>query len=87
MPVKDEDPCLFITVRKKVSYVSRDDLAVAAAGLLLSEGHDGTIYTGTGPKTLTGAERAETIAKASGKPFNFVTVLLAYDIDILRALF
>lgn len=58
----------------KVSYVSRDDLASAAAGLLLGEGHDGVIYTGTGPKTLTGAERAEAIAKASGKPLNFVTV-------------
>ncbi len=55
----------------KVSFVSRDDLAAAAAGLLVGEGHDGAIYTGTGPESLTGAGRAEAIAKASGKPLSF----------------
>ena len=58
----------------KVSFVSRDDLAAAAAGLLVGEGHDGAIYTGTGPESLTGAERAEAIAKASGKPLTFITL-------------
>ena len=58
----------------KVSYVSRDDLAAAAAGLLVGEGHDGAIYAGTGPEALTGAERAEAIAKASGKPLDYVTL-------------
>lgn len=60
----------------KVSFVSRDDLAAAAAGLLLSEGHDGAIYTGTGPESLTGAERAELITKASGKPMAYMTLPL-----------
>lgn len=58
----------------KVSFVSRDDLAAAAAGLLISEGHDGAIYTGTGPVSFTGAERAELIAKVSGKPLAFFTL-------------
>ena len=35
----------------KVSFVSRDNLAAAAAGLLVGEGHDGAIYTGTGPES------------------------------------
>ena len=46
----------------------------AAAGLLVGEGHDGAIYAGTGPEALTGAERAEAIAKASGKPLDYVTL-------------
>ncbi|WP_449354904.1 SDR family oxidoreductase [Virgibacillus natechei] len=58
----------------KVSFVSRDDLAAAAAGLLAGVGHDGAIYTGTGPESLTGAERAEAIAKVTGKPFKYVTL-------------
>ncbi|MFP3471609.1 hypothetical protein R0J90_16325, partial [Micrococcus sp. SIMBA_144] len=58
----------------KVSFVSRDDLAAAAAGLLTGEGHDGAIYTGTGPESLTGAERAEAIAEASGKSFGYATI-------------
>lgn len=60
----------------KVSFVSRDDLAAAAAGLLASEGHNGAIYTGTGPESFTGAERAELIAKVSGKPLSFFTLPL-----------
>lgn len=60
----------------KVAFVSRDDLAAAAAGLLVSEGHDGAIYTGTGPASLTGTQRAEAIEQASGKPLTFLTLPL-----------
>ncbi|MDB5686157.1 MAG: family NAD(P)-dependent oxidoreductase, partial [Rhizorhabdus sp.] len=45
----------------KVAFVSRNDLAAAAAGLLAGEGHEGAIYNGTGPAVLTGAERAAAI--------------------------
>ncbi|MCQ6557194.1 hypothetical protein [Paenibacillus mendelii] len=55
----------------KVAFLSRDDLAAAAAGLLVSEGHNGAIYTGTGSVSMTGA-----IAKASGKPLAFMTLPL-----------
>lgn len=58
----------------KVAFVSRDDIAAAAAGLLLGDNHEGAIYNGTGPESLTGAQRAELIAKASGKPLSFITV-------------
>jgi NAD(P)H dehydrogenase (quinone) len=58
----------------KVAFVSRDDLAVAAAGLLTGEGHEGAIYNATGPASLSGAERAAIVAAASGKKLQF-TVL------------
>ncbi|WP_201305465.1 SDR family oxidoreductase [Paenibacillus puerhi] len=58
----------------KVAFVSRDDIAAAAAGLLLGDDHDGAIYNGTGPESLTGAQRAELITKTSSKPVSFITV-------------
>ena len=58
----------------RVAFVSRDDLAAAAAGLLAGEGHDGAIYTGTGSRTWSGAERAELAAKLGGKPLSHVVM-------------
>ncbi len=58
----------------RVAFVSRDDLAKAAAGLLAGDHHDGAIYNGTGPASLGGAERAAGIAKAAGQPMSFVVV-------------
>ncbi len=58
----------------RVSFVSRDDLAAAAAGILTSEGHDGAIYNGTGPQALSGAERAAAVSKSSGKSVRFITM-------------
>jgi NAD(P)H dehydrogenase (quinone) len=60
----------------KVNFVSRDDLAAAAAGLLVGEGHEGAIYNGTGPASLTGAERAAILSKAAGKPLGFLVLPL-----------
>ncbi|MDB6060363.1 MAG: NAD(P)-dependent oxidoreductase [Verrucomicrobiaceae bacterium] len=58
----------------RVAYVSRDDLAGAVAGVLTGEGHIGAIYSATGPKSLTGAERAAAATKFIGKPFGFVVL-------------
>lgn len=58
----------------KVSFVSRDDLAAAAAGILVGEGHDGAIYAGTGPASVTGAERAALVTKITGKPMAFIVL-------------
>jgi NAD(P)H dehydrogenase (quinone) len=57
-----------------VNFVARDDVAAAAAGILATDGHDGAIYTATGPQALSGPERAAAVAKASGKPIGFVQV-------------
>jgi NAD(P)H dehydrogenase (quinone) len=59
-----------------VSFVSRDDVAAAAAGLIATEGHHGAIYNATGPETLDGVARAAVVAKVTGKPFTFVQVPL-----------
>ena len=64
----------------RVGFVSRDDVAAAAAGILTTEGHAGAIYHATGPASLTGAERAALVAEASGQPFSF----LALDEPVLR---
>lgn len=56
----------------RVGYVSRDDLARAAAGLLTGDGHDGAIYTGTGPESLSGAERAAVAGAVAGRPLRYV---------------
>lgn len=55
----------------RVAFVSRDDLAAAAAGILLGEGHAGSIYHATGPAALTGPERAALMSEIAGKPMRF----------------
>jgi NAD(P)H dehydrogenase (quinone) len=55
----------------KVAFVARDDVAAAAAGMLLSEGHHGAIYNLTGPAAISGAERAAIATKITGRPFSF----------------
>lgn len=59
----------------RVSYVARDDVAAAAAGVLVGEGHVGAIYSATGPHSLSGAERAAAAAsRFTGKPFGFAVL-------------
>jgi NAD(P)H dehydrogenase (quinone) len=59
---------------ERVTYVSRDDVAAAAAGILLGEGHAGAIYNATGPAAVTGAERAVLVAQITGTPVNFAVI-------------
>jgi len=56
----------------RVAFVSRDDLAAAAAGVLVGGGHAGAIYNATGPAAVTGAERAALVAEITGKPLSFM---------------
>jgi NAD(P)H dehydrogenase (quinone) len=58
----------------RVAFVSRGDVAAAAAGILIGEGHAGAIYNATGPQSLSGAERAALIAEISGRPLAFLTI-------------
>ncbi|KFX28062.1 SDR family oxidoreductase [Ralstonia solanacearum] len=55
----------------RVAFVSRDDVAAAAAGILLGEGHAGALYNATGPVALSGAQRAALVAEITGKPLRF----------------
>jgi NAD(P)H dehydrogenase (quinone) len=59
---------------ERVAYVSRNDLAAAAAGALLSEGHAGAIYNATGPEALTGAQRAQIASAILGKPLVYAAI-------------
>jgi NAD(P)H dehydrogenase (quinone) len=58
----------------RVAFVSRDDVAAAAAGILIGDGHAGATYTATGPALLSGAERAALVAEVTGRPLAFVVV-------------
>jgi len=62
---------------ERVAYISRDDLAVAAAGALLSEGHAGAIYSVSGPAVVTGVDRAQIAAELTGKPVQFAVITKA----------
>src|SRR5258705_1604444 len=52
----------------RTAFVARDDVAAAAAGILIGDGHAGAIYNATGPVRLSGAERAAVIAQITGRP-------------------
>src|SRR5882724_1608775 len=58
----------------RAAFVARDDVAAAAAGILIGDGHVGAIYNATGPERLSGAERAGLIAEITGRPLAFHTI-------------
>ena len=55
----------------RAAFVARDDVAAAAAGILIGDGHAGAIYNATGPELLSGADRAALIADITGRPLAF----------------
>ena len=55
----------------RAAFVARGDVAAAAAGILIGDGHAGAIYNATGPERLSGAERAAVIAEITGRPLAF----------------
>src|SRR6202021_1275765 len=55
----------------RAAFVARGDVAAAAAGILIGDGHAGAIYNATGPERLSGAERASVIAEITGRPIAF----------------
>ena len=65
----------------RVAFVARDDVAAAAVGILIGEGHPGAIYDATGPRTYGWAERAALASEILGAPLG--TTPLAPE--ILRA--
>jgi NAD(P)H dehydrogenase (quinone) len=65
----------------RVAFVSRDDLAAAAAGLLSGSGHEGAIYTGTGRKAWSVAQRVGLVSALSGKDLS-QTVLTEEELRV-----
>ena len=62
------------TSNTPVNFVSRDDVAAAAAAILVGQGHHGAIYQATGPAAIDGAARASLVSKVTGKSFGFAAV-------------
>jgi NAD(P)H dehydrogenase (quinone) len=58
----------------RVGFVARDDVAAAAAGILIGKGHPGAIYNATGPERLSGAERAALVAEITGRPLAYLVI-------------
>ncbi len=56
------------------AYVTREDLAKAAAGLLVSPGHVGITYHATGPVSVGQKEIAQILSKVSGKAIAFANM-------------
>lgn len=57
---------------ERVAYVSRDDVATAAAGALLGTGHSGAIYNLTGTASVSGVQRATIVSEIIGKTVTYV---------------
>lgn len=55
----------------RVAWVSRDDVADSAIGVLGGAGHDGQAYDITGPEALTMAETAERLTQALGRRITY----------------
>jgi len=58
----------------RVSAVDVRDIAAVAAIALTEPGHDGKIYTITGPAAVTHAEMASALSNAIGRPVAFIDV-------------
>ena len=58
----------------RVAFVARGDVAAAAAGILIGDGHAGATYNATGPERLSGAQRAALVAEITGRPLGFLVI-------------
>ena len=65
----------------RVSFVSRSDVAKAAAATLTSEGHEGAMYQLTGPEVLRGEAVCSLVAQHIQHPF----ALNVMPAEVLRA--
>ncbi|MGA5820271.1 NAD(P)H-binding protein [Kitasatospora sp. NPDC094028] len=57
-----------------VSYVDARDVAAAAVEVLAGAGHEGAVYTLTGPEALTHGELAERLAAVADRPVAYTAV-------------
>src|SRR5260370_37396443 len=61
----------------RVAFVARGDVAAAAAGILIGDGHAGATYNATGPERLSGAQRAGLVSAITGRPLAFHVITQA----------
>ena len=72
--IKSQDAVYFPGGNGKVPPVDPRDVAAVACTILTHPGHEGQIYEVTGPESLTIGEMVQVLAKALGKPLQYVNV-------------
>ena len=60
----------------RIGFVSRDDVAAAAAEILVGAGHSGAIYNATGPEALSVADRVALISRVTDTPIESIKTSL-----------
>ena len=70
--IKTEDNMYWGMGDGKMGMIDVRDIADCFASLLLGRGHDGKIYTPTGPDTISFHDIADTISNGIGKPVTYV---------------
>jgi uncharacterized protein YbjT (DUF2867 family) len=58
----------------RISAISVQDIGAVVASILTTEGHEGNVYTLTGPAAVTYAEIAATLEEVLGRPVHYVQV-------------
>jgi uncharacterized protein YbjT (DUF2867 family) len=72
--IRAESAFYSATGQARISHVDVRDIAAVAVAALTTEGHQGQIYTLTGPEALTYDEMAEELSKAVGRVIRHVSL-------------
>ncbi|MFE7138791.1 NmrA family transcriptional regulator [Streptomyces sp. NPDC057644] len=65
-------------------FLDLDDLADVVVAALTGDGHAGAVYELTGPRSLTFAEAADALGRATGRPVRYVPVTGPQYASLLR---
>lgn len=65
-----------------VAFIDAEDIADVATAALTEDRHSGQVYEITGPRAIGFGEAAELIAKASGKPLEYVDITPDAFVDL-----
>ncbi|WP_194890982.1 NmrA family NAD(P)-binding protein [Catenulispora pinisilvae] len=58
----------------RLSFIDAEDIADVATAALTADGHRGQVYELRGPRSIGFGEAADLIAKASGKPLQYLAI-------------
>jgi uncharacterized protein YbjT (DUF2867 family) len=72
--IRDQNAFFLPLSDAKISFVDIRDVASVAVESLVSEGHDGSVYTITGPDTLSCHEVAQILSGVTGRKITYVSI-------------
>ena len=72
--IKQQGAIYLTAADSKTSFIDARDVGDVAAVMLAEPGHMGKTYTLTGPQSLTYGEVADMVARASGRPVQYVAL-------------